>query len=167
VILIPPSITAYAALAWVKVVAVVVVALALVGGGYHLGAKVTHADWDKERAAMAIQHAADVEAVRAKEHQIAEQAQAIIEEQAQREAETLARVAAAERNVGSLRDTIAMLNSRPAPIDPETKRIADEARQARELLGQCSKEYEVVARDADELRDQVTGLQQWVDHVRE
>jgi hypothetical protein len=165
VILIPPSIAAYAAMAWVRVLAVVVLALGLLVSGYHFGAKMTRADWEKERAALAAQHVAALEAVRTEEHRRAEQAQAVLEDQARREAAAVARAVAAERSVVSLRNTIAQLNARPAPGNPEAAGYADEARVARELLGSCSARYTGLAAEADGLREQVIGLQQWVSHV--
>lgn len=164
-IAIPPSIAAYAALAWVRVVAVVVVAVGLLFTGYHFGAKVTRADWDKERVALAAQHVAALEAARTEEQRRVKEAQAVVDGLVEREAASRDRAARAERAVVGLRDTIARLNARPAPGNAEAAGYADEARVARELLGSCSKEYGSLAAEADQLRDQVIGLQQWVSHV--
>lgn len=71
-----------------------------------------------------------------------------------------ARVAAA-----SLRDEIARLNSRAAPADPGAAAYAHEASVARELLGACAAEYRGVAEEADGLRIQVSGLQDYVARV--
>ena len=65
----------------------------------------------------------------------------------------------------SLRDEIDRLNARPVPESPSDSRLAAYAREAsvaRELLGSCAEEYRGVAKAADELRDQVIGLQDFV-----
>ena len=77
------------------------------------------------------------------------------------------RAARAERAARSLRDDVAALNARAAPANPEAARFADEARRARELLGACADEYRGVALAADELRDQVIGLQAYARAVSE
>lgn len=119
------------------------------------------------------EYRAEVAAQRQKEQaaQLAEQ------ERRQREAERianeleknrqalLARAARAESTVAGLRAEIALLNSRPAPTDPIAAALAGEARTARELLGQCATRYTDVAGKADELRDQVTGLQDFARKV--
>lgn len=96
---------------------------------------------------------------RAKEREMRTQVDRIAENAAKKQTVLAARVAAADIVVGRLRDEITRLNSRPAPSDPATAAIAGEARTARELLGACAERYKAVARDTDELRDQVTGLQ--------
>jgi ABC-type transporter Mla subunit MlaD len=63
---------------------------------------------------------------------------------------------------GGLRDEITRLNGRPAPTDATAAAYAGEARTARELLGTCANEYRTVAKEADQLRDQVSGLQNYV-----
>lgn len=165
--IIPPSIAAYAALAWVRVVAVVAIVAGLLFTGYHFGAKVTRADWDKERVALAAQHVAALEVVRTEEQRRAREAQAVVEDQARREAAAVARAVAAERTVVGLRNTIAALNARPAPGNPEAAGFFDEARLARDLLGACAARYTGLAAEADQLREQVIGLQQWVSHVNQ
>lgn len=83
-------------------------------------------------------------------------------EDAQREAARRARDAAALAAVRSLHTEIARLNSRPNPYQPGDAGIAacaGEARAARELFGESSGAYQELAAEADGLRDQVTGLQ--------
>ena len=80
--------------------------------------------------------------------------------------QTLARRAdGANAVAASLRDEIARLNARPTPADAGAAACFSEARVARELLGACSEGYRDVAKAADELRDQVTGLQDYFDSV--
>ena len=83
-------------------------------------------------------------------------------EDAQREAARRARDAAAAAAVRGLRAEVARLNSRPdpyAPGDAGLAACAGEARAARELFGESAAAYSELAATADELRDQVTGLQ--------
>ena len=61
-----------------------------------------------------------------------------------------------------LRAEVARLNSRPDPYPPGDAGLAacaGEARTARELFGESSSAYQELAAEADGLRDQVTGLQ--------
>lgn len=83
-------------------------------------------------------------------------------EDAKREAARRARDAAAAAAVRSLHTEIARLNSRPDPYpagDAGLAACAGEARAARELLGESTGAYQELAAEADGLRDQVTGLQ--------
>ena len=102
---------------------------------------------------------------RAKEQKLQRDVERIADEAAKKQVVLDGRVAAAIRSAVELRDTIGQLNSRPAPADPSIAAIAREASTARQLLGACSEEYRSVAQGADELRDQVTGLQQYVASV--
>lgn len=178
--IIPPSLAVYAAQAWVKVVAVVVLVVALVGAGWHYGAKhariscegaraVERSQWDQERSRLAMAYAAAEKAARAEERRRAEESQRIVDDLGKAQAATAARAARAERTADSLRDEIARLNARPAPpagSDPGLAGYAREATVARELLGACAEEYRGVAAEADELRNQLTGLLGWVDAIR-
>lgn len=89
-------------------------------------------------------------------------------EDAQREATRRARDAAAASAVRSLRAEIARLNSRPDPYpagDAGRAACAGEARTARELFGESSGAYQELAAEADQLRDQVMGLQSFAREV--
>lgn len=99
--------------------------------------------------------------VRAKEQAMQVQIERIAENEAQKTQQLVARVAAADTAARSLRDDIQRLNARPAPTDPESAAYAREASSARELLGACTAEYRAVAESADQLRDQVSGLQDY------
>lgn len=173
--MLPPVIAAYAAQLWVKVVAVLALMAALLFAGYHFGVRLTEADWaqerlawQKERAALATQYAAAEKLARIEEKRRADEAQRVADQLAVAQTATAARAARAERTVDSLRNTIAALNARPVPDAPGCPAVAsyaDEARVARELLGACAARYQGVAAEADQLRDQVTGLQGWVDAI--
>jgi ATPase subunit of ABC transporter with duplicated ATPase domains len=102
---------------------------------------------------------------RAKEQAMQVQVERIAANEAKKTQVLAARVAAADSAARGLRDDIERLNARPAPEDPESAAYAREARTARELLGACAAEYRAVAEGADQLRDQVTGLQDYASNV--
>ena len=92
----------------------------------------------------------------------------IAHEDAKREAARAARDAAAAAAVRGLRAEIARLNARPDPYpagDAGLAACAGEAATARELLGESSGAYQQLAEEADGLRDQVIGLQQFARDV--
>ncbi len=83
-------------------------------------------------------------------------------EDAKREAARRTRDAAAAAVVRELRDEIARLNDRPDPYpagDAGLAACAREAATARELFGESAGAYQELAAEADGLRDQVIGLQ--------
>lgn len=104
-------------------------------------------------------------AARAKEQAMRNQVDRIANNAAKNQTVLAARVATTQLIAGQLRDDIERLNARPAPTDAESAAIAGEARTARKLLGACAEEYRSVAQAADELRDQVTGLQDYATSV--
>lgn len=95
-------------------------------------------------------------------------AEKVADEQAQRQAQTDAAIALARTTERGLRAEIKRLNGRLKPFTADESGLAActrEATTARELLGACSHRYTVLAADADRLRDQVLGLQQWHSRV--
>lgn len=89
-------------------------------------------------------------------------------EDAKREAARRARDAAAATAVRELRTQIAELNSRANPYPPGDAGIAACAREAstaRELFGESTGAYQELAAEADGLRDQVIGLQDFTRSV--
>lgn len=119
---------------------------------------------DMERAhAVALQQA-EAEA-RQREQLMQRENERISHEASKREQRLAANSAAARSTVNGLRDDIARLNARPAPADPVAAANAGEASTARELLGACAAEHTSMAGEADQLRDQVIGLQDWVARV--
>lgn len=95
-------------------------------------------------------------------------AEKVADEQAQRQAQTDAAIALARTTERGLRAEIKRLNGRLKPFTADESGLAActrEATTARELLGACSYRYTVLAADADRLRDQVLGLQQWHSRV--
>jgi chromosome segregation ATPase len=150
---------------WLRVGLIIAAVLAIALAGYKVGSDRVQAKWDIERAKQTEIRLEAEQAARKEEQRRAEESQRIASEQSKREAEYRDRVAAAEQSLGGLRDTVARLNSRPAPRGAEAAGYAREASVARELLGSCTSEYRGVAAEADGLRNQVIGLQQWVNKV--
>jgi hypothetical protein len=127
----------------------------LIGKGDARGAARVQADWDTQENARNAATARD----NATKFRNAERT---AHEDAKREAARLARDAAAASVVRGLRDEITRLNQRPNPYPAGDTGIAActrEATTARELFGESSSAYQELASEADGLRDQVTGLQ--------
>lgn len=104
-------------------------------------------------------------AARAKEKTMRTEADRIAHEQAQKQDELAAAAARADATAASLRDEIARLNASPAPADPAAAALAREAATARKLLGACAERYRGLAKGANELKDQVSGLQSFAQSV--
>lgn len=100
-----------------------------------------------------------VEKARAEEQEKQRNAEQIAIEGAKRQQALETRLARVNAAAAGLREQISALNARAAPADTEAAAYAREASAARELFGSCAEEYRDMARDADELRDQVIGLQ--------
>ena len=149
---------------WIAAIVVAVLALTHLSA-YRVGRAAVRTAWDKERAAQMQAQLKAEAAVRLLEQNMQRQVERIANEAAKKQAALSARAAATELAAGQLRDEIARLNARPAPTGAELAAVVGEARTARELLGACSGRYESVARSADELRDQVSGLQDFVKNV--
>ncbi len=120
------------------------------------------ADVDREAA---LAHAWEVLAARNDEIARTVAAERTADEAEKRRKATLDRAIAAERAVRELRDEIAALNARPVPEDSRAAALAVEASTARNLLGECAARYRAVDERAQQLGDQVTGLQDWVRDV--
>lgn len=120
---------------------------------------------ERERLAVSRERLANQTALLAEKTRAAREAQRINDEAQARTAASAARAAHAERTAAGLRDTITRLNARPVPADPVAAGHAREASEARELLGACTAEYRSLAAEADQLRDQVTGLIEWTEQV--
>lgn len=130
----------------------------LVAKGDAQGAARVQAAWDK--------HEADRSAATARDNATKNRnAERVAHEDAQREAARLARDAAAATAVRSLRAQLARLNQRAHPYpanDAGLAACAGEAATARELFGESSGAYQELAAEAEGLRDQVVGLQDFV-----
>lgn len=125
-----------------------------------LHAEIARMQHDAEAAALA-----QSEAARQIETERAVEAERISHETQKRIALADGRARAAVRAAAGLRDEIARLNARPAPEDAGAAALAHEAGVARELLGTCAAEYQGLAAEADGLRDQVMGLQDYATRV--
>ena len=91
-------------------------------------------------------------------------AERINDEQAKREALREQRIAVGNAVADKLRSAIDRLNRRDmsqAGSDPGAVALAQEAATARELFGSCNKAQLGLAAEADSLRDQVAGLQEF------
>ncbi len=124
--------------------------------GWRYDGQIAQREQEIAQAAQAAEAAA-----RLREQQLQQRADEVARNAAQRQTVLAARAATADRVARSLRDDIAQLNARPAPVDPTAAAYADDAARARQLLGACTDEYRGVAQAADQLRDQVTGLQDY------
>lgn len=126
------------------------------------------------RGAARVQHAWDTQenarnAATARDNAIKfRNAERTAHEDAKRKAARLVRAAAAAAAVRGLHAEIARLNSRPDPYpagDAGLAACAGEAATARELFGESAGAYQELAGEADELRDQVAGLQDFAANV--
>ncbi|MEG0920284.1 MAG: DUF2514 domain-containing protein [Comamonas sp.] len=155
----------------------------LVAKGDAVGAGRVHAEWKAadntrlrlEKAAQAKAAAARLLAEqKARDQELSRQktAERIAHETAQREDSLRTAVARADTRNRSLLNTIDQLNKRqPASsgvdmpnsaAQSQTAACIGEAATARQLLGRCSERYAGVAADAEQLRSQVIGLQDWI-----
>lgn len=145
--------------------AALVVALLAFGATQYVGKNSVAAELSAYKLEVAQSTAREEARARDKERQLATTNERLTDELTKKDRLLAARDAAARRSDAGLRDEIARLNARPAPSNPESAAFADEARLARELLGSCSEEYRSMALEADELRDQVSGLLTYIEKV--
>lgn len=154
----------------------------LIAEGYAQGSRAVRTEWDTaeakrrgdemEAAALASQKQAEAEAAaRAAEQTKQINAERIAREQAQREGALRTALDRASARNRSLLDRIAAFDARDAAAAadvsgaaPDARAIAfaHEAATARQLLGRCSQRYAELGADADGLRIQVMGLQDYV-----
>ena len=95
-------------------------------------------------------------------------AEKVAHEQTQREAASKAAADSAAASLRSLRSELARLKARTNPYpsgDAGLAACAGEAATARELFGESAGAYQELAAEADGLRDQVTGLQDFAHTV--
>lgn len=91
-------------------------------------------------------------------------AEKVAHEQTQRETASQVAAASAAASLRSLRAELARLKARPHPYpsgDTGLAVCAGEASTARELFGESAEAFVELAAEADQLRDQVAGLQQF------
>lgn len=148
---------------WIYVVAIVL--LTMFGGLRHMQANGYRMELETMRAELSIATLQAEQAARSRENSLRQQVERIAVHAIERENQRNRVLADAQRANASLRDTISRLNSRTAPADPVAARYADEAGTARELLGACAQEYRAVAAAADDLTNQVIGLQEYASSV--
>lgn len=141
--------------------AITAVAL-LMTGVFYVKANAAKTELANYRAEVAMATAKAQDEARAREAELQRNADKIARNAHERETKLRASAATANLVAGQLRDDIARLNARATPEDPGAAAYAHEARTSRELLGSCADRYRDVAQEADGLRDQVTGLQEFV-----
>lgn len=133
-----------------------------VSEGFEQGSAAVQSHWDEQKR-VDLQASLDLERERSREQLLRfKNAERNTDEQTRLAAERLARDGRAAAQLQRLLATIATLNRRelPGPTDDAgVAALAREATTSRELLGRCAARYRSVAAGADELRDQVTGLQ--------
>ena len=121
--------------------------------------------WDKQKlvdSAVALERQQKANAEQLQKFRNTER---ITDEEALRTQRRLGRERNAAAVIDSLRGTIDRLNRRDlsaAASDPRLAGIAQEAATARELFGICSAAHKDLGAEADRLRDQVTGLHDFV-----
>ncbi|CAB4122829.1 hypothetical protein UFOVP33_60 [uncultured Caudovirales phage] len=148
-----------------KPLAIACAVLVMLCGFFYVRMNWALTDLAQYRADVAVNtQKAETEA-RAKETAMRNQVERIAKNDADKQAKLADRAAGADAATRSLRDDIARLNAGDTPASPELAAIARQARTARELLGACSEEYRGVARSADELSTQVSGLQDYATNV--
>jgi chromosome segregation ATPase len=150
----------------VRWVMLAVIALLVAACGWLYVSKASvQSQFAQYRAEVAQAKAKEEARAREAEHRLTVANERLTDELTKKDRLLAARDVAARRSDAGLRDEIARLNGRPAPENPDAAAAAGEARVARELLGACSQRYTELAREADELRDQVIGLQRFAADV--
>lgn len=147
------------------VYAVVILILLAVSGGCFVRMHLAKSELASYKADVAENTRKAEAQARAKEQAMRNQVDRIANNAAKKQTELAARAATSDVVTRELRDTVERLNARPAPTDAQSAAFALEANTARQLLGSCTKEYRGVAQAADELRDQVSGLQDYASNV--
>ena len=99
---------------------------------------------------------------RDKEQTLQTQANRVAHDDQTRQTTRLAHAVGVDRAGDSLRSTIANANAGATRQAPDVAALIADATTARNLLSQCASEYASVAKVADQLSDQVTGLQDFV-----
>ena len=132
------------------------------------GAARVQAAWDKQK--LVDDAAALVRLQQANADQLTKfrNAERITDEQTNRAQIRARRTAALGNAVDGLLHTIDTLNGRSLPAaasNAATAGLAQDATTARELLGSCAAAHRDLAKEADGLRDQVMGLQDYALHV--
>ena len=129
----------------------------LIARGDAQGAKRVQAAWDADERQRSL--------VTAGSNTLRQRnAEKVADEQAHKEAARLAAAASAAAALRSLRAEIARLNARTDPYpagDAGLAACAVEATTGRELFGESAQAYVELAAEADQLSDQVAGLQRF------
>lgn len=162
-------------MSWLRLALIGVLLAALAAGGAAIrshfigvGEARIQSRWDAQKTVD------QAETLRLERERSAEQllkfknAERISDEQQKLEEARLRRIAAGDAVADRLRNTIDALNRRDlstASGAPRSIAIAQEAATARQLFGSCTEKYRSLGADADGLRDQVSGLLDYVAKV--
>lgn len=162
-------------MSWLRLALIGALLAALAAGGAAIRSHFIGVGEARMQSRWNAQKAVDqAETLRLEQERSAEQllkfknAERITDEQQKLEDTRLRRIAAGDAVVDRLRNTIDTLNRRDlstAGGDPRAVALAEEAATARQLFGSCSESYRRLAADADGLRDQVSGLQDFALNV--
>lgn len=148
-----------------KPLAIACAVLLAVAGFFYVRMNWAITDLAHYKADVAINtQKAEAEA-RAKESAMRNQVDRIAKNAADKQAQLANRAAGTDAATRSLRDDIERLNASGSTASADLAALTGQARTARELLGACTEEYRGVAQRADELRDQVSGLQDYATTV--
>lgn len=130
-----------------RVLAVLLVLLALYATGRHHGAEHVRGQWAQAKAEQLAAQAEAERTARLREQAMIDQLRKAQYEAAERETALRAAAAAAGAAAGSLRNDLAVARSRLSAATAEACRAT--ASTALELLGTCADEYRAVAAAAD------------------
>lgn len=154
---------------WIRLALYGALAAALVAGGLAIrghfigvGEAKVQARWDAQKEVDLGQTLALERERNADQLARFKNAERNTDEQARRDALRASRDSASAAERDGLLATIAAINGRELPQTCDAACVAAFAREAaagRELLGRCATRHQAVAAGADELRDQVIGLQ--------
>jgi chromosome segregation ATPase len=141
--------------------AIFCIALAAIAGVNTIHAKLVQTEYAKYKSQVAQQMLEAERNARQTETKLRNEVERIAANAQQRQQQQARRIADVDRALDGLRKQIAVLNADAVPADSVAAPVADAAATARELLGSCATEYREVAAVADQLKDQVTGLQEY------
>lgn len=148
------------------VYAAVVAALLVLSGVFYVRMASAQISLANHKTEVAENTRKAEKAARDKEQEMRKNADQIAKEAEKRREDLVNSIASSQQLVSRLRDEIQRLNARPMPSDPRLAACVGEARVPRELLGSCAERYRGVAEEADGLRSQVKGLQDFTKIIR-
>lgn len=134
-------------------------------GAYRSGRAVVQAKWDKQIAAQKEAALNAEQAARKKEQELIDAKQLAEQKYVQLKKQAAVSSAAANDELGRLRDELATSSNPTRQDSPTCPRTDARAGLESELLGYCAKALTDLAAEADRLETLVVGLQQYVKNV--